>query len=192
MTDKMKYSLLIIVLLFFSIIQAPLFYYYLFGVFLWLYAFIGLSINILLLKIVWANKRSRHSFNLVGLLSSFIIGLSAFFFGDLIIEKIDWKLRRKSRKEIVQKVISGELKADELDNWSFPPISNGGNKIIVYKTNEDTYRIEFFINRGLLGHYSAFVYSNDAISLKELEVKVNNTVDRNNTKLEENWYRVSY
>ena len=72
-----------------------------------------------------------------------------------------------------------------MENWNIPPISNGGNEIAIYKTDKNNLTVEFYIDRGFLDHYSAFVYTNDKKKIQELE-------EGANKKLDENWYIVSY
>lgn len=80
-----------------------------------------------------------------------------------------------------------------LDNWKFPLISNGGNKILISQTELGKLTVEFYINRGFLDHYSAFVYTNDQEKIKELEdyMSIKKSTETNK-KLDQNWYRVSY
>jgi short-subunit dehydrogenase len=54
-------------------------------------------------------------------------------------------------------------------------------------------KVEFYINRGFLDHYSAFVYTNDTEKIKELEEHMSYQKGLHiNKKLDEHWYRVSY
>jgi hypothetical protein len=201
-----EYNKLTIVVLIMAIIQAPFFYYYTFGIFAFFvvipYLFIGLGLTIWLLVAVLKNTNSQMTiFHKLGIVLTISIGSLSLFFGEDIIEKLDWKLRRNSREEIVQLVKADKLKPNvshnniicTLDNWEFPPISNGGNEIAIYKTDTGKLTVEFYINRGFLDHYSAFVYTDDAEKIKELENHISYEKGNHiNKQLDEHWYRVSY
>ena len=140
-------------------------------------------------------------FHKLGVILTISIGCLSLVFGEDIIEKLDWKFRRNSREEIVQLVKTDKLKPNvshnniicTLDNWNFPPISNGGNEIAIYKVDSSKVTVEFYINRGFLDHYSAFVYTNDTEKVKELEEHISFEKGLHfNKKLDEHWYRVSY
>jgi hypothetical protein len=159
-------------------------------------------LTIWLLTVVSKNKNSEITrFQKLGVILTICIGSFTLFFSEEIIEKLDWQFRRDSREEIVELIKADKLKPNvthnniicTLDNWNIPPISNGGNEIAIYKTDENKLTVEFFINRGFLDHYSAFVYTNDKDKIKELEERT--TLNKGlhvNKKLDENWYRVSY
>jgi len=189
-----------------AIIQAPLIYYYTFGLFAFFivipYLFVGLGLTIWLLIAVLRNTNSQMTmFHKLGVILTICIGSLSLFFGEDIIEKLDWKFRRNSREEIVQLVKEGELKPNvthnniicTLENWKFPPISNGGNEIAIYKSDRGKLTVEFYINRGFLDHYSAFVYTDDSEKIKELEEHMSYKKGLHiNKQLDEHWYRVSY
>jgi hypothetical protein len=203
---KYLYDILTIFVLTMAIIQAPLFYYYTFGLFAFFvvipYLLIGLVLTIWLLIAVFRNTNSQITkFHKLGVILTISIGCLSLFFSEDIIEKLDWKLRRSSREEIVQLVKADKLKPNvnhnniicTLDKWNFPPISNGGNEIAIYKVDNSKVTVEFYINRGFLDHYSAFVYTNDTKKIKELEEHMSYKNGLHiNKKLDENWYRVSY
>lgn len=52
--------------------------------------------------------------------------------------------------------------------------------------------VTFYINRGFLDHYSAFVYSDDSVTIKELEGRVTEQPKPGNEKLDIHWYKVNY
>lgn len=189
-----------------AIIQAPLIYYYTFGLFAFFilipYLIFGLGLTIWLLTVVLKNKKPEiTTFQKLGLILTISIGSLTFFFGEDIIEKLDWQFRRNSREEIIELIKAEKLKPNvshnkilcSLDNWNFPPISNGGNEIMIYMTENNKLTVVFYINRGFLDHYSAFVYTNDNEKIQELEQRT--TLNKGlhiNKKLDKNWYRVSY
>ena len=206
MTKTKLYNFLTILVLTLAIIQAPLFYYFTFGLFAIFivipYLAIGLGLTVWLITAVLKNKNSAITrFQKSGAVLTIIIGSFSLFLNEEIIEKLDWKFRRDTREEIVELIKVGKLKPNvshnniicALNNWNIPPISNGGNEIAIYKTDENNLTVEFYIDRGFLDHYSAFVYTNDKDKIKELDEKT--TLNKGlhvNKKLDDNWYRVSY
>ena len=192
------YTFLTYLILFLAILQSPLLYYYttgFLGIFLGLFYILfgfGCTITFLILSMYFKNI-NRIQINI--LIISMFIGISTLFFLDKTMENIDWELRKSSRDEIVALVKGGKIVPNvshnniiaTLDNWSFPPISNGGNEIAIYKSNDTIVTVEFFIDRGFLDHYSAFVYTNDS---EQIKIFNNNT--KSYKKLSENWYKVSY
>lgn len=206
MTNSRFYSLLTIFVLTLAIIQAPLLYYYTFGLFAFFivipYLIVGLGLTVWLLIVVLKSKKSEIvRFQKLGVILTISIGSLTLFLGEETIEKLDWWFRRNSRQEIIELVKAGRLKPNvthnniicTLEDWNIPPISNGGNEIAIYKTDDNRLTVEFYINRGFLDHYSAFVYTNDKEKIQELEERTTlNTGLHVNKKLEENWYRVSY
>ena len=203
---KTWYDIMTIFILTMAIIQAPLIYYYTFGLFAFFveipYLFIGLGLTIWLLIAVLRNKNSQITiFHKLGVVLTIFIGCLSLFLGEDLIEKLDWKFRRNSRQEIVQFVKEDKIKPNvtnnssicSLDNWNFPPISTGGNEIAIYKADSGKVTVEFYINRGFLDHYSAFVYTDETAKIKELEDRMSYQKGQHiNKKLGEHWYRVSY
>lgn len=57
------------------------------------------------------------------------------------------------------------------------------------KKENDYITVKFYLDRGLLDHYSAFVYTDDPIKINRLESKVK--LDGNDHKLENNWYCIN-
>jgi hypothetical protein len=194
-----QYNILIAIAFIMAIIQAPLVYYYTFGMFDTIIGF-GLTIFLLVKTFESSNFKSKVLQKLV-LLSTILIGILPLFFGDDFIENLDWELRRSSRNEIVNLVKSGKLKPNSegnnvictLDSWNIPPISIGGNEITIYYTDENKIKVEFYISRGIF-HYSAFVYTNDPKEIQEMEreIYLDKGLNKFNKKLDENWYRMFY
>ena len=203
---KIFYDIITIILLILVIIQAPIFYYYTFGLFSFFvvtpYLIFGICLTIWLLTAVIKNNKSQMTnFHKIGVILVIIIGTLSLSFGENLIENLDWKFRRSSREEIVQLVKINKLKPNvthnniicKLHNWNYPPISNGGNEIAIYRADSSNITIEFFINRGFLDHYSAFVYTNDVNKIEEIEEHIKHKKGLHvNEKLDKNWYRVSY
>jgi hypothetical protein len=155
-----------------------------------------------MVEVIRSRNTGKITFQKTGLTLTILIGSLTLFFGEDVIENLDWRLRRSSRDEIVNLVKEDKLRPNvahnniicTLDNWNIPPISNGGNEIAIYKTNDNKVTVEFFINRGFLDHYSAFVFTEDPEKIQELEERT--TTKKKglhvNKKLSESWYRVSY
>ena len=86
-----------------AIIQAPLFYYYTFGLFAFFivipYLIIGLGLTACLLTIVLKNKHSETTtFQKLSLILTISIGSFTLFFSGGIIQELDWQFRRTSRE----------------------------------------------------------------------------------------------
>ncbi len=189
----------------FAVLQAPLFYYYTFGLlvffFIMPFVLVGLVMTIRLLILVINKAKSENIiFRLAVIIMTAVIGTLTLIYGDDYIEKADWKFRRETRNEIIGLVQENILKTDPkngsictLNKWNIPPISNGGNEITIDRGKAKEITVEFFINRGFLDHYSAFVFTTDPAKITELEDKVKTDKDKqDNKKLDSNWYRVSY
>lgn len=205
MKKSKLYNILTVFILTMAIIQAPLFYYYTYGLFAFFvvipYLIVGVGLTAWLLLILSKDDFLETRFQRLGLTLTIGIGSLTFFFGESLIEELDWQLRRNSREEIVELVKADNLTPNgtynklifTLEDWNIPPISNGGNDIAIYRTGDNKFTVEFFINRGFLDHYSAFVYTNDAEKIQELDERIRLNKDGHvNKKLDENWYRVSY
>jgi hypothetical protein len=142
------------------------------------------------------------------LYSAVILGISfltscndAFFPGP---RKIDWK-REWKKNEIKLKALALDIRVNgnktyKSGNNDFPagfeypfdegfyienPFANEGKESI------DTRRltIRFYVDRGLLDHYSAFIYTNDATQIKDLDDNVQN--GGNDFRIEPNWYMIN-
>lgn len=113
------------------------------------------------------------------------------------IEKTDWLIFYNKRNNIVNQIRSGELDHDKHQNvwvyelpYEFPPVSNGGNDILIDINKEkNTFTVEFWIFRNFFDSPSTkFVYTNDRNRVTEIENKIK--VDPgNNWQIEEGWYR---
>lgn len=206
MTKIKLYNILTIVVLLMAIIQAPIVYYYTSGFIAFFvvipYLLIFGGLIVWLLVVVIENRYLvKTTFRKVGIILTISIGSLTMYFGEVLVEKLDWHLRRSTREEIIELIKVDSLKPNvshnniicTLDNWNFPPISNGGNEIAIHKTADNKLTVEFYINRGFLDHYSAFVYTDDENKIKELEERISSKMDiYANKKLDQNWYRVSY
>jgi len=202
---KKLYNIIAVVGLTLAIIQTPLFYYYTQGLIAILvgvpFFAISLGITITFLFDVLNKKNETTPFHKRAVFIMIAIGTSSIIFGERVVENLDWKFRKDSRNEIVKLIKSDEPVPDKpennfickLDDKYFPPISNGGNEIAICKTQNNKITVEFFINRGFLDHYSAFIYSDNPEKIRELEESlISKKGLHRNKKLDDNWYRVSY
>lgn len=103
---KKKYDVLTVFVLIMAIIQAPLVYYYTSGLFAFFivipYLFVGLGLTIWLLSLVTKKSNEQITvFHRIGVFLTIFIGCVSFIFGEDLIEKFDWNLRRNSREEII-------------------------------------------------------------------------------------------
>lgn len=180
-----------------AIFQAPLIYYYTSGLtslFFIPYILIGAALTFGL-TFVLMKKKLITGIQKAGLISTIVIGSLSLFFGHILIEKIDWNLRKSTRNKIVALVKTNQLQPNssyyknicKLKRWNIPPISNGGNEIVIYKTEDGKFTIRFYIDRGFLDHYSAFTYTDNPADIKMFKEKT-----KTYKKIDTNWYRESF
>jgi hypothetical protein len=201
MNHKPTKTVMTSILLIMALLQGPYIYYYADGLFGFIivipYMLIGLTLLVFLL-ISLRHKHTNTIYHFSGLIVSTIIGFASLN-SEALIETLDWKLRLSERNKIVELVKQGKLHPNTTYNGTcklpedpFPPISVGGNEIEIYKGKLKTVTIEFFINRGFLDHYSAFVYSNDSQEISRMNKEIIARRSPMFRQLKENWYRVSY
>ncbi len=186
--------ILTIVLICLAILQAPFFYYYTFGLFSIVIVFPYLIIALILtlyLLVPWIQNKGITKFHKIGVSISIIIGISSLIFGSGLIEKLDWNLRLKERERIVEKAINGEFEDYKVKLNHFPPISNGGNEIFVDDKPSGSITVTFFIDRGFIDHYSAFIYTTDTAKIRIYDARTKLDHPKTNKKLSENWYRIA-
>lgn len=177
-----------------AIVQAPLFYYYTFGLFTLFVVIPFLVISLILTSVILTPviKRKKVSiFHKYGAILAVLLGTISLIYGSELIEKVDWKLRLKQRNLIVEKALKGEIKESRLKMNSFPPISNGGNEVFINYNPAGSITVTFYIDRGFIDHYSAFIYTTDTSRIKEFEARTKSEWNRTNKKMDENWYRIS-
>lgn len=177
-----------------AIAQAPFFYYYTFGPFTFFVVIPYLFISLLLTGIILSQlirRKKVSNFQKYGVIMAVIIGTTSLIFGSELIEKLDWELRLKERNSIVEKILNGEIKDSKLMMNSFPPISNGGNEIFIDYKPEGSITVTFYIDRGFIDNYSAFIFTNDDSKIKEFDARTKSDWNKTNKKLDSNWYRIS-
>ena len=193
---KYFYNTLTLMILIMAIIQAPLFYYYTSGMLAFFilipYLAIGVGLSIyLLVPFCKKNDLVKTKFHQFGLIIAITLGLISLFFGPTIVEKLDWEMRRKTRETIITS-IRNEIQnrrtfnSYNVEKWNFPPISNGSKEIDISKGEKGELTIRFYIDRGFIDHFSAFVYTNDPNELKRFYSSGTSV-----KQLDYNWYRVS-
>ncbi|MBD1364760.1 hypothetical protein IDJ77_13145 [Mucilaginibacter sp. ZT4R22] len=177
-----------------ALLQGPLIYYYAngFGGFLTLYPYMlaGFLLSVYLF-VKLNHKESNTLFIKIGCITGIILGIATLLSED-VIEYLDWTLRRGTRDQIVKQVKDEKRSGGHLNDGYFPPISNGGNNIVVEKLIDKTVSVTFFINPGLLDHYSAFLYTNDPEKMKSVQERITSGKHKGFAKLDTNWYRVNY
>ena len=193
-SNSLTYRILTIVIIFLAIIQAPFFYYYTFGLFTFFvvipYLLFSLTLTLILVYPLIKGKKTTK-FHKYGTIFSMLIGTTTLIFGSNYIEKLDWNLRLKERELIIEKIINGEIKDSKLKMNNFPPISNGGNEILIDYKPDLSLTVTFFIDRGFINYYSAFIYTTDTAKIKTFDKKTKSERNKTNKKMKENWYRIA-
>jgi len=185
-----------------AIIQGPLFYYFTTGffkmIFLVPFGLTGLILTVCLLVGVLKYQSSNTKYHILGLILAFTVGIGTIR-GDGV-EYLDFKFRMAERSKIVEDVKKGILKPNsplnngicELPGREVFPISNGGNAIWVEENQAGITSIDFYIDRGFLDHYSAFLYTNNPTEMANLEKAITMKGNHVVKKIDRNWYRVAY
>ncbi|WP_377026787.1 hypothetical protein [Mucilaginibacter ginsenosidivorans] len=186
------------------IFQAVFFYYYTSGLekllFLAPYALLGLILTIVLLIKLIKYRSTTLPYHVIAVTLVVVTGYFTTIGGNRAMEYLDWTLRRTEREQIIIDVKNGLLKPNNLLNNriyhlsrnSILPISNGGDNILIKEKAHGIVSVEFFIDRGSLGHFSAFIYTNDPAEIREYNSGIDPFGGGNVKKLGNSWYRVSY
>lgn len=188
-----------------ALLYSTYFYYYA-GAIFWvfdslIYLLVGILLSISMLVIVLRNRKPEKVRILkMELVIVVCVSALSLMYGHSITEHVDWACRKNTRKQIVEMVKLEMLKPNvtyndevcHLYQWSVPPISNSGNDILIKRSGDKHFTITFFIDRGILGSYTAFIYTNNSTTISMYNDNIDN--DKGlccSQKLEENWYRVS-
>ncbi len=177
--------------IFLAIIQAPFFYYYTTGPLAFFVRLPYLAISLILTGMLLTpliKRKKISAFQKYGIIVAVVIGTLTLFFGSSSIEKLDWELRQKERNQIIEKILRGEITDNVIKTRSFPPISNGGNEIMINTKPEGTITVTFYIDRGFIDHYSAFIYTTDTTLTKIYDERAKTY---NKIKIDDNWYRIA-
>ncbi|MBL0745665.1 hypothetical protein [Chryseolinea lacunae] len=113
-----------------------------------------------------------------------------------LIERADWFILYDRRMAVVDKVKRKELRPHRGSKngicelpYEFPVVSNGGNDISVWESDEERMTISFWIFRNYFEAPSTrLMYTTDEKRIEEFEKRISRDAD-NNWKIEENWYR---
>jgi hypothetical protein len=182
MSSKKK-TILTTVLLIMALVQGPVIYYFGDGfiklLFAVTYMLLGLILTIILLVNVIKSKVPNTTYQIIGLSIAFLAGIGTTV-RPSVMEYIDYRLRFAERSRIVEQIKRGSLKPGEAN-------MNGVN---IRDSAQGTVSVEFYIDRGFIDHYSAFLYTDDQTEIRALDKAI--IKDHIFKKLDENWYRVGY
>lgn len=115
--------------------------------------------------------------------------------------EVDWKVEWKKNHFSLERLKNDILKQGErkyrTGNNEFPkdfeyPFDEGFyiNSLNGHtQIDQKKVTITFYMDRGLMDHYSAIVFTNDSIVLKEMEENVQNA--GNDFKIKANWYAIN-
>lgn len=192
--NSKNYKLLTVLILFLSIIQLPLFYYYTFGIFSFFivvpYLLFSVIITGLLLSPIGIGMKISN-FHKYGTFAAIFIGITTLSFGLDNMENLDWKFRLKDREAIVERALKGAFKDNRVKLNYFPPISNGGNEVFIDKGPNGSLTVTFYIDRGFLDHYAAFIYTTDSSKIRAFDARIQSVQRETNKKIKDNWYRIA-
>ncbi|MEO6851569.1 MAG: hypothetical protein ABI203_00920 [Mucilaginibacter sp.] len=187
------------VVLLLALSQGPFLFYYTHGffklIFLPLIGIVGLGLTVYLFLGVWRHHSTNTIYHITGLILAFVIGF--FTIRTDTLEYLDWKLRQADRDKIVEEVKEGVLVPDDngtyhLASNTLLPISNGGNDIVINESENGATSVEFYIDRGVVDHYSALLYTDDKNEIAGLDRAIAAGSNRAFKKFSDNWYRVGY
>lgn len=198
-TKRIDIILSIIVCLYWTL-MIPFFYFYLFGMIgaflIPPYILVGFVLSILwfirFLRMI--RRKDKYLISLVLIQILPVITIPFLLSGDKM-EKFDWNYNYSARMNLINMIETGKIKVPingKVKSWHFPPISNGGNEIIVYQ-DSITKKITatFYIDRGFIDHYSAFIYSSIPEEIKWFDDRYIKTKEPNNKRINKNWFRIS-
>jgi hypothetical protein len=180
-----------------AIVQPFIFYFYTYGmgfVFLAIpYSVLGLGFTIVAFQQVIKLNEEGKSWKMLFVMAvlSPIIAIG-FFFIDM--ESIDWVWQLSKREQIIADIKSGKIPTTEKHNkvklHTFPPLSNGGNEIMIYKYPDNTFDITFFVDRGFLDHWLEYRYTNNIEQQQLIEKRIAEGKPNLYRKLKDEWYRL--
>lgn len=104
--------------------------------------------------------------------------------------KAVWKDNESSLKQFAVKVSADTTRYRNHGQYDFPsnfeyPFDEG----FVVERRKNDVTLAFYTDRGLLDHYSAFIYTTDSTMRSELDEKVK--MGGNDHFLEKNWYLIN-
>lgn len=107
------------------------------------------------------------------------------------LDSLDWKINYSKRKKIVRLIKEERSFTSAQTTYQIPfsltlfPYFKS-NTVYVECQQDSIVTVTFFTDRGILDHYSAFIYSNDSAEIKRLDEKVK--TGGNEYKKETGWY----
>lgn len=133
-------------------------------------------------------------------LSSICILLSSCFCFRNVDYKTVWSEQGKALKLLVKKIKS--TGTYEWGNHDFPnnfeyPFDDGFHLSFGYDDNgkaiqldNKNFMIKFYTDRGLMDHFSAFIYTNDKKQMEQFDEETGRDKNDEDVKLEEHWYYI--
>jgi hypothetical protein len=192
--SKRAKTIITTILLIMALFQGPYFYYYTDGfiklIFSVPFYLTGLILSIILALNLIIHRSTNTQYTVIGLTIAFLIGLLTVRVNAM--EYIDFHLQKSKRDKIVEDIKRGVIISEHLNDYSFLPISNGGNDITIAKNNNGTIEIEFFVDRGFIDHYSVFLYTNNVVEINNFDKGIATRDMPGVSKMANNWYRISY
>jgi hypothetical protein len=111
--------------------------------------------------------------------------------------KEEWNTNSDKLKALSKEILSNSNRTYKPGNNEFPkgfsyPFDEGFH--IAYSKNDSiidaaSISVKFYIDRGLLDHYSAFIFTNDSFDIRKMDLKIKDST--NDFKLEPNWYMIN-
>ncbi len=189
--NRRIYKILSIIALLMIIVQAPLFHFYITGLLSGILYFLYIIIGVLTVFFVLFMTKKYKSFTFYKLLNfvTLILGVFVFFQGSALMNKIDFKINREKRENLVKSIIQKEDLSFKNDTaWTQTidkslNIISSSNRLLVTKKNTN-YKFQFYIDDGFLDHFSAFLYTNNP------EIYSDEMIIGKKEKIENNWFYI--
>jgi hypothetical protein len=153
------------------------------------YVFVILPVVFLLIQV---NKKTLNKNILVDFL---IAGIGHVIVFVLIVpdnlNAFDWEINLSRRESIVALAKQGKLERNYgsiyliPDSLSLSPLK--GKELAIEEKDDAIVTIKFYTDRGLLDHYQAFIYTNDSLTISQLDEEANSEGGPDH-KIKENWY----
>lgn len=186
------------VLLFFAVLRI-FFHYSEYDFFELFLLDVSLRLLILLFAVVWVVVRIVKRKPLYTITIELVITLAGFCLIYLVLspkklDEADWKINFTRRQKIVAVAKAGKLKQVEQSGWYnipdslhlFPFIKE--QQVVMSQKENSAVTITFYTERGLLDHYSAFIYTDYPEDVTFYDDKTKN--DGISIKLAPNWYQI--
>lgn len=146
---------------------------------------IALPLIILIIKVSTETLKKNFIFDCI----SAVIGYYFMFFSlsHENLDNFDWEINKERREKII-KIIKKEN--DDFhskkflipDSLALAPLTKSRYVYINHK-KDSLIHVMFYTDRGLIDHYTAFVYTNDSVN-------INSLIEEGETRLSKNWFYV--